>query len=257
MRTNTPAVDTRPYFSRFCPSVCALCCMRIAKNRGGDEANIMQDGYQLLLTWHGFSEWVQYQGLCWVYEGKFCCEEVEACILCYCHWSCTWTEQCESKMRCWSCRTDWESSSSVSLDGIWFWNDSYNWRIWGLNWEEADAYCSYQEQKKHDVQMAFAKNVQALTSVIEELGNPFCESKCDLLVLESRTMQTPCRHSNCRRAWCVRLRNLDLSSIRLTLKRDWSAKQRLSLIHWNTTICPYLVDLQSDKSQASNYRCQH
>ena len=60
--------------------------------------------------------------------------------------------------------------------------------------KKQNAYCSYQEQKKHDVQMAFAKNVQALTSVIEELGNPFCESKCDLLVLESRnnadTMQT-------------------------------------------------------------------
>ena len=60
--------------------------------------------------------------------------------------------------------------------------------------KKQNAYCSYQEQKKHDVQMAFAKNVQALTSVIEELGNPFCDSKCDLLVLESRnnaeTMQT-------------------------------------------------------------------
>ena len=43
----------------------------------------------------------------------------------------------------------------------------------------------HHEQKRH-VQIAFAKDVQALTRVIQEMGNPFCETSPDLLVLDTR-----------------------------------------------------------------------
>ena len=45
----------------------------------------------------------------------------------------------------------------------------------------------HHEQKKH-VQTAFARDVQALSRAIEEMGNPFCESSSDLLVLDSRNI---------------------------------------------------------------------
>ena len=37
-------------------------------------------------------------------------------------------------------------------------------------------------------QKAFARDVKALTSVIQEMGNPFCENSTDLLVLDSRDL---------------------------------------------------------------------
>ena len=123
--------------------------------------------------------------------------------------------------------------------------------------KKQNAYCSYQEQRSMMFKWHLQKMYKHWLVSLKNLEILFVKANVIFLYLRAETMQTPCRHSNCRRAWCVRLRNLDLSSMRLTLKRDWSAKQRLSLIHWNTTICPYLVDLQSEKSQASNYRCQH
>ena len=45
MRTTTPAIDTRPYFSRIRPSVRSL---RTRKIRPGDEANSNQAGAPLL-----------------------------------------------------------------------------------------------------------------------------------------------------------------------------------------------------------------
>ena len=45
----------------------------------------------------------------------------------------------------------------------------------------------HHEQKKH-VQMAFARDVKALSGAMEEMGNPFSESSSDLLVLDSRNI---------------------------------------------------------------------
>ncbi len=50
-----------------------------------------------------------------------------------------------------------------------------------------DIDCHHHEQKQHK-QTAFAQEVKALTSVIEEMGNPFCETSNDLLVLDSRNI---------------------------------------------------------------------
>ena len=47
-------------------------------------------------------------------------------------------------------------------------------------------YCHH-EQKKH-TQTAFAQDVKSLSAAIEEMGNPFCESSSDLLVLDSRNI---------------------------------------------------------------------
>ena len=43
----------------------------------------------------------------------------------------------------------------------------------------------HHEQKRH-VQMAFAKDVQALSGVIQEMGNAFFETSSDLIVLDTR-----------------------------------------------------------------------
>ena len=45
----------------------------------------------------------------------------------------------------------------------------------------------HHEQKKH-MQTAFAQDVKSLSAAIEEMGNPFCESSSDLLVLDSRNI---------------------------------------------------------------------
>jgi hypothetical protein len=45
----------------------------------------------------------------------------------------------------------------------------------------------HHEQKKH-AQMAFARDVKALSGTFEEMGNPFCENSSDLLVLDSRNI---------------------------------------------------------------------
>lgn len=36
--------------------------------------------------------------------------------------------------------------------------------------------------------MAFAEDVEALTSAVEDMGNPFCETSSDLLVLDTRDL---------------------------------------------------------------------
>lgn len=48
----------------------------------------------------------------------------------------------------------------------------------------------HHEQTKH-MQVAFARDVKALTRVIGEMGNPFCEDSKDLLVLDSRDVADP------------------------------------------------------------------
>ncbi len=45
----------------------------------------------------------------------------------------------------------------------------------------------HHEQKQH-IQSAFARDMQSLTEVFEELGNPFLEDSEDLLVLDSRNI---------------------------------------------------------------------
>lgn len=45
----------------------------------------------------------------------------------------------------------------------------------------------HHEQTRH-AQMAFARDVKALTGAIEDMGNPFCENSSDLLVLDSRDL---------------------------------------------------------------------
>ena len=45
----------------------------------------------------------------------------------------------------------------------------------------------HHEQKQH-IQSAFARDVQSLTEVFEEMGNPFLEDSEDLLVLDSRNI---------------------------------------------------------------------
>ncbi len=51
------------------------------------------------------------------------------------------------------------------------------------------------ELKHHEetknVQLAFARDVKALTSVIKEMGNPFCDDSKDLLVLDNRDLADP------------------------------------------------------------------
>ena len=60
---------------------------------------------------------------------------------------------------------------------------------------------TYVEQKPNDVhhheqvpavQKAFAKDVQALLEVIEEMGNPFTEDSADLIVLDSKEIMSEC-----------------------------------------------------------------
>ncbi|KAJ8372691.1 hypothetical protein AAFF_G00280200 [Aldrovandia affinis] len=48
----------------------------------------------------------------------------------------------------------------------------------------------HHEQTKH-TQVAFARDVRALTRVMGEMGNPFCEDSKDLLVLDSRDLADP------------------------------------------------------------------
>ena len=42
------------------------------------------------------------------------------------------------------------------------------------------------------VQKAFAREVKSLISVIEEMGNPFCEDSADLLVLDTKEIVPKC-----------------------------------------------------------------
>ncbi|KAJ8394095.1 hypothetical protein AAFF_G00049000 [Aldrovandia affinis] len=48
----------------------------------------------------------------------------------------------------------------------------------------------HHEQTKH-TQVAFARDVRALTRVMGKMGNPFCEDSKDLLVLDSRDLADP------------------------------------------------------------------
>lgn len=45
----------------------------------------------------------------------------------------------------------------------------------------------HHEQTRH-AQLAFARDVKALTAAIDDMGNPFCESSSDLLVLDARDL---------------------------------------------------------------------
>ena len=45
----------------------------------------------------------------------------------------------------------------------------------------------HHEQTRH-AQMAFGRDVKALTGALEDLGNPFCENSSDLLVLDTRDL---------------------------------------------------------------------
>ena len=44
------------------------------------------------------------------------------------------------------------------------------------------------DEERQGVQISFAKDVKALVSVMEEMGNPFLEESTDLLVLDTRTI---------------------------------------------------------------------
>ncbi len=50
-----------------------------------------------------------------------------------------------------------------------------------------DKDCRHHEQRKH-VQMAFARDVKALSEAIDEMGNPFSEESSDLLVIDNRNI---------------------------------------------------------------------
>ena len=46
----------------------------------------------------------------------------------------------------------------------------------------------HHEQKQHIRTYGFARDVKSMSTTIEEIGNPFCESSTDLLVLDSRNI---------------------------------------------------------------------
>ena len=58
--------------------------------------------------------------------------------------------------------------------------ESYIWKMQNTDYR-------HHEQKQH-TQMTFARDVKSLSTIIEEMGNPFCESSVDLLVLDSRNI---------------------------------------------------------------------
>ena len=51
-------------------------------------------------------------------------------------------------------------------------------------------YFRHHEQTKH-TQLAFARDVKSLSGVMREWGNPFCDDRSDLLVLDSRDLTDP------------------------------------------------------------------
>ena len=57
----------------------------------------------------------------------------------------------------------------------------------GSIWKMQDTDYRHHEQKQH-TQMAFARDVKSLSTTTEEMGNPFCESSTDLLVLDNRNI---------------------------------------------------------------------
>ena len=105
-------------------------------------------------------------------------EIIEMCVLCYCHWTGTWAEQCSV----WSSRPDREPSSSASLDGVWSWDGSFDWRIWGFNQEVAKQKIGIIISERACTE----RDVKSLSVVLEEMGSPFCENSSNLLVLDSR-----------------------------------------------------------------------
>ena len=71
----------------------------------------------------------------------------------------------------------------------------------------------HHEQKQH-IQSAFARDVQSLTEVFEEMGNPFLEDSEDLLVLDSRNIVHVAVMQ------LKRLNNLALTNMKPMLKKD-------------------------------------
>ena len=53
--------------------------------------------------------------------------------------------------------------------------------------EKQDRDCRHHEQKRH-TQIAFSRDVKALSTTMEGMGNPFTEESSDLLVLDSRNI---------------------------------------------------------------------
>ena len=65
-----------------------------------------------------------------------------------------------------------------------------------IEFEEANMYPNTIEETRHheetlSAQKGFAKDLQSLVAVIEDLGNPFEEESPDLLVLDTRDIANP------------------------------------------------------------------
>ena len=46
-------------------------------------------------------------------------------------------------------------------------------------------------EESNPVQVSFAQDVQSLTDIIEQVGNPFTENSSDLIVLDTRDIADP------------------------------------------------------------------
>ena len=66
----------------------------------------------------------------------------------------------------------------------------HHWMVSGLEMARiiGEFEISTKKRKDKDVQMAFARDVKALSEAIDEIGNPFSEESSDLLVLDNRNI---------------------------------------------------------------------
>ena len=48
-------------------------------------------------------------------------------------------------------------------------------------------------EESNPAQVSFAQDVQSLTDIIEQMGNPFTENSSDMIILDTRDIADPAR----------------------------------------------------------------
>ena len=93
------------------------------------------------------------------------------------------------------------------------------------------------QEESTPVQITIAQDVQSLTDIIEQMGNPFTENISDLIILDTRDIADPTINV------CARLRNSEQIGMSSMSRNDWWKKQRILTSQLKETNLPYFASM--------------
>ena len=77
-------------------------------------------------------------------------------------------------------------------------------------------------EESNPVEVSFAQDVQSLSDVIEQMGNPFTENSSDLIILDTRDIADQLSLNV-----CARLRNSEQIGMSSMSRNAWWKRQRI------------------------------